>query len=75
MTAQELKILFEEQDDDYCFYYESKQGSVCIFSDKFIGLSYDGKTVEVKTIDEVMTTAFINGKTLAELADKIFLTG
>ena len=75
MTAASLRAIFEDHDDDYCFYYKGKQGSVCIFSDTFIGLSYDGETVQVHTLDEVMTTPFVNGKTLTELANEIILTG
>ena len=75
MTAAELRRIFEDHDDDYCFYYKGKQGSVCIFSNAFIGLSYNGLTTEVKTLEETMTTPFINGKTLTELADEIILTG
>ena len=75
MTAAQLRAVFEDHDDDYCFYYEDKQGSVCIFSDAFIGLSYGGETLQVKTLDEVMTTPFINGKSLSDLAEEIILTG
>ena len=75
MTATELKNILADHDDDYCFFWRGKQGSVCIFSDKFIGLSYDGFTTEVKTLEEAMTTAFIDGKTLTEIAEEIDLYG
>ena len=75
MTATQLRAVFEDHDDDYCFYYKGKQGSVCIFSDSFIGLSYDGETTQVKTLAEVMSVPFVGGKSLSEIADKIILTG
>ena len=61
------------------FIYDGKDGNVDPYyipetnSDEFL-LYYNGTEQTVTSIDEVMNTPFINGKSLNEIADKIEIT-
>lgn len=79
MNADKIKNRIDEMCTLFGFEYNGKEGNVdpCYsFSTKqnnFL-LFFDGTEQTVHTIDDVMNTPFIDGKTLAEVADKIEIT-
>ena len=74
MTAKQIFEVFSDHQDDYEFDYKGKGGSVCIFDDK-IYVGWNGNSIEVSDLDDIMTTPFLDGKSFNEVAEDIILYG
>lgn len=79
MTSDAIKNRISQMCTLFGFIYDGKDGNVDPYyipetkSDEFL-LYYNGTEQTVTSIDEVMNTPFINGKSLNEIADKIEIT-
>lgn len=71
MKASDLRKWIDSLTQDIDFSYNGKNGSICPISRTNISLCYDGNTVDVQSVDAVMSTPFIDGKSLNDLCDKL----
>ncbi len=76
MNAEKIKARINEMCTLFGFEYNGKEGNVdpCYsHSDKQYNflLFFDGEEQIVHSIEDVMNTPFIDGKTLTEVAEKI----
>lgn len=71
MELEELRAWVAEIAQDISFIYQGKCGSICPFAEDDIALCYNEEAVTVHSVDEVFTTPFIEGKTLAEMCEKV----
>lgn len=71
MKLEELRAWVSELAQDIMFSYQDKWGSICPFAEDDISLCYNEEEVTVHSVDEVFTTPFIEGKTLAEMCEKV----
>lgn len=79
MTADKIKKRIADCVTMFGFDYKGKNGGVDPYyipeTDSFeFYLFYDEYEKNVYSIDEVMSTPFIDGKTLSDLSDKITIT-
>lgn len=74
MTAEGILNKLSDHQDDYEFIYRDKSGAICIFDKKIIA-GYDGSEKIFSSLSELMSTPFIEGKTLAECASEIEIYG
>lgn len=76
MTADKIKDRISEMCTLFGFEYNGKEGNVDPYylpetqSNEFL-LFFDGEEQTVYSIDEVMNTPFVDGKTLNEVADEL----
>lgn len=78
MTAEELKNELSLGYTDYGFIYNNKRGAICPFNRAngfWAGVVYDEQTFEFRSIDELMNSPFLNGKSLSEVAAEIEFYG
>ena len=79
MTADKIQKRISDCVTLFGFEYDGKSGGVDPYylpetnSFEFL-LFYDGDDVTVHSIDDVMNTPFINGKSLLDLFDKLTIT-
>lgn len=71
MNAQDLREWINSLTDDIVFRYKGAIGSICPFSRNDISLCYGDHEISVKSIDEAMTTPFVNGHSISEICDDI----
>ncbi len=69
MTALEVKNYIETLCSHLTFKFNSKNCGIDPLAVDNFEMWYGEKTMTVKSIDEVMNTAFFDGKTLNEIAD------
>lgn len=69
MKASDLRSLIDSLAQDIDFLYDGKPGAICPYSRTDIGLCYDGVDIDVTSVDDAMSTPFIDGKSLNELCD------
>ncbi len=76
MTAKQIKDFVKSGVTLFEFTYNGKDGNIDPYysretrSDRYL-LYYDGFEQEVDSIEEVMTTPFINGQSLNKIADQL----
>ena len=73
MTAKELEKELSLGYTDYGFLYKGKRGAVCPFNKEdgfYAGVVYDGQTFEFHSLEDLMQTPFIGGKTLSQVAEE-----
>ena len=71
MNAKQLHGLIDDLSQDIDFTYKGADGSICPFSRDNISLCYDGQEITVGSVDEAMSTPFIQGKSLNEVCDDL----
>lgn len=71
MKADAIKNRIAEICTLFGFEYHGKDGNVDPYSQTEFLLFFDGAEKTVHSIDEVMSTPFFDGKSLAEIADEI----
>lgn len=71
MNATQLRRLIDDLSQDIDFIYKGVDGSICPFSRDNISLCYDGQELTVGSVDEAMSTPFIQGKSLNEVCDDL----
>lgn len=71
MKATDLKAWINSLTQDIDFSYKGKSGSICPISRTDISLCYDGRTVDVKSVDAAMSVPFIDGKSLNDLCAQL----
>ena len=71
MKAKELRDWIDNLTDDIEFYYRGITGSICPFSRDNISLTYNGKTVDVKSVDEAMEAKVFDEQCLNEISEKL----
>lgn len=71
MNAQYLREWINSLTDDIVFCYKGVVGSICPFSRNDISLCYGDHEISVKSIDEAMTTPFVNGRSISDICDDI----
>ena len=59
--------------DDYVFWYHGKMGEIEPFSRTNIHLCFDEEEIQVNSVEKAMTTPFIEGKTLEEVAEELYI--
>lgn len=69
MNANALRDWIGSLTQDIDFEYGGKSGCICPFSLRDISLCYDGAETTVHSLDEAMTTPFVQGKNLTEICD------
>ena len=74
MTAEKIKARIAEHCTLFGFEYKGKIGDVDPYSDDSYDLTYDGETINVHSIDEVMNTPYFDGKCLNEIYNEIEIT-
>lgn len=74
MTPEKIKGRINELCTLFGFEYNGKIGNVDPYSRNRFLLFYDGVDQVVTDIDSVMSTPFIDGKSLNEVYDKITIT-
>lgn len=71
MNANNLRDWIDSLTDDIEFRYQGLFGSICPFNRQNISLCYHGNEVTVHSVDEAMSTPFIDGKSLNDLCDQL----
>lgn len=71
MTKKEFKRYIESLVSEIEFTYNGKDGCVDPLNRKSYYLIYDGESIEVHSIEEVMNTPYFDGKSLDEIFDDI----
>ncbi len=71
MNAQDLWDWIDSLTDDIEFHYKGLFGSICPFNRQDIALCYNGDALTVHSVDEAMSTPFIDGKSLNEISTEI----
>ena len=71
MNASELKSWIDSLAQDIDFEYRGKLGSICPFNRNNISLCYNDHEITVTSVDEVMTEAFIDGKSLEDVCEEL----
>jgi len=74
MTEAEIITKLSNHQDDYEFVYRGKRGAICIFNDEIIA-GYAGAELSFQTLDDLMNAPFLDGKSLAEVAEELELYG
>ena len=79
MNAEKIKKCIGEMSTLFGFEYNGKEGNVdpCYFPNTHMQeflLFYDGNEQTVYSLDDVMCTPFIDGKTLSEVSEEIEVT-
>ncbi|MBE7053394.1 MAG: hypothetical protein E7391_03865 [Ruminococcaceae bacterium] len=73
MTANEIKKFITHGHTLLGFEYKSKDGHIDPYGDSYL-LYFDGNEQTVYSVEEVMTTPFINGKCLNDVAKELVIT-
>ncbi|MBQ9364834.1 MAG: hypothetical protein IJT82_03570 [Schwartzia sp.] len=71
MTIKDLRSELANGFQDIMFYFNGKAGSICPFSETDFSVGYDGSSIQCNSVDEVMSTKFINGKSLNDIVGKL----
>ncbi len=71
MSLEDLRKAIESIATENYFGYKGKHGCVEPISSQQFFLVYDGETTEVHSIDDIMNTPFIDGKSLNEVFDEL----
>lgn len=71
MKKEELREDIEDMLLDYEFSYKGVDGSICPFDRDNIAYKYGDTEGVAYSVDELMSTPFIGGKTLNEICDKV----
>lgn len=71
MTETELRKLIDSLSRDIDFNYNGKNGSINPFSRGDISLCYDGMEKPVTSVEEALTTPFIDGYSLRQICQKL----
>jgi uncharacterized protein Yka (UPF0111/DUF47 family) len=71
MDPKDLQLWIDSLTDDIEFEYNGKHGVICPFSRSDISLFFDGAEVTVHSVEDAMTTPFIDGHSLSELSIKL----
>lgn len=71
MKREELRESIGKMMLDVEFSYNGVDGSVCPISENEIGIMYDEQEDTVRSVDELMSTPFIDGKTLNEVCEEL----
>ena len=78
MTSKELEKELSLGYTDYDFLYKGQRGAICPFNKEsgfYAEIVYDGQTFEFDSLEDLMHTPFLNGKTLAEAAEELEFYG
>ena len=78
MTATELEKELSLGYTDYDFLYKGKRGAICPFNKDdgfYAAVVYDGKTFEFRSLEELMRSPFIGGKSLSEIVSALKFYG
>lgn len=79
MTCEKIKNRIEQCATLFGFEYNGKEGNIDPYyipktkSNEYL-LFFDGTETIVKTIDEVMNTPFVDGKSIKDIYDQIIIT-
>lgn len=71
MNATKLRDWIDSLTDDIEFYYRGLPGSICPFNRDNISLTYNGDTVDVKSVDEAMGAKIFDGECLNDISEKL----
>ncbi|HAP14781.1 MAG TPA: hypothetical protein DCZ00_06875 [Lactococcus sp.] len=71
MNANRLKIWIDSLTDDIEFSFNGKHGAIMPFNRSNISLGYDGEVTDVTSVEAAMSTPFIEGKNLNEIAEQL----
>lgn len=71
MRAAELRKWINSLVQDIDFTYDGVYGSICPFSRNNISLCFGQYEVTVGSVDEAMSTPFIQGKSLNEVCESL----
>lgn len=71
MKAQNLRDWIDSLTDDIEFRYKGLWGSICPFNRQNISLCYNNEEVTVYSVDEAMSTPFIEGRSLLEVCEEL----
>ena len=71
MKKEDIKNRINEFCTLFGFEYNGKNGDVDHFSENEFNLTFDGETITVHSIAEVMETPFFDGKCLNDICDEI----
>lgn len=71
MNEKELRQWIDSLTQDIDFVYLGMSGSICPFSRSNISVSYGDDERTFHSIDEVMETPFITGKSLKDICGKM----
>ncbi len=73
MSIQQLRGLIDSLTQDIDFVFEGTSGSICPFSRDSISLCYGENEVTVSSVDEAMSTPFIQGKSLNDVCERLII--
>ena len=73
MNAQELRDWIDSLTDDIEFQYKGVWGSICPFSRENISVSYGDEERTFNSVDEVMDTPFVDGKSMKDICDEFVM--
>lgn len=71
MKVDDLRKWIDSLTQDIDFSYQGRNGSICLFNRNDISLCFDGKSIDVNSIDEALQAPFIDGKSLSELCEQL----
>lgn len=71
MNVQDLRAWIDSLTDDIVFRYKGVIGSICPFNRSDISLCYGDYEISVKSVDDAMTTPFVDGYSISEICDDI----
>ena len=74
MTEMQIRKRIAKCATLFGFIYNKKEGNVDPYSPSEFLLYFDGNELTVHSIDEVMDTAFFDGKSLREITNDIIIT-
>ena len=71
MKVDALRKWIDSLTEDIDFSYHGRNGSICPFNRNDISLCFDGKSIDVNSVDEALLAPFIDGKSLSELSEQL----
>lgn len=71
MKRHDLMELISSLEQDVEFSYNGVFGTICPFSRDDISLTYNGKTVDVDSVEKAMSEPFIDGRSLSDLCEEL----
>jgi len=73
MKPDDLKDWIISMLQDISIEYNGKEGSICPFSLDNISFTFDDETRDYRSVDDMMSDPFIDGKPLNEICEKLTL--
>ena len=71
MKRHDLMELINSLEQDVEIFYNGVSGTICPFSRDDISLTYNGKTVDVNSVESAMNEPFIEGRSLSDLCEEL----